>query len=74
MQVTPHFDPLLCKVIVHGSTREEAILRFLKALEECKIYGPPNNMEYLRAVVASPAHRAGKVTTRFLDSFNYLPS
>ncbi|KAF9446428.1 hypothetical protein P691DRAFT_673636 [Macrolepiota fuliginosa MF-IS2] len=74
MQVTLHFDPLLCKIIVHGSTREEAILRFAQAVNICKIQGPPNNLDYLGAVATSQVHRTGEVTTRFLDRYSYFPS
>lgn len=72
-QVTLHFDPLLCKIIVHGGTREEAISRFLAALEECEICGPPNNMDYLKVIATSPTYQAGRVTTRFLDTLEYSP-
>ncbi|KAF9466663.1 allophanate hydrolase subunit 2-domain-containing protein [Collybia nuda] len=71
--VTPYFDALLCKLIVIGRTREEAILRFQWALEVCKIYGPPNNIEYLSAIANDGIFRAGNATTRFLGSFTYTP-
>jgi len=73
MQITSHFDPLLAKVIVYGSTRKEAIFRFLKSLQECQVYGAPNNVEYLAAVVSSPEFFSGQTTTTFLDDFHYIP-
>ncbi|KXN84654.1 Putative urea carboxylase [Leucoagaricus sp. SymC.cos] len=73
MEVTPHFDPLLAKITVYGSTREEAISRFVKALEECHVYGPPNNMDYLRAIAISDGFQAGRATTKFLENFRYTP-
>ncbi|KAF5349974.1 hypothetical protein D9756_009200 [Leucocoprinus leucothites] len=72
MQITPHFDPLLAKIIVYGRTREEAISRFTKSLENCQVHGPPNNMEYLQAIMLSSEYRAGQTTT-FLDKFHYAP-
>ncbi|TFK35167.1 allophanate hydrolase subunit 2-domain-containing protein [Crucibulum laeve] len=71
--ITPFFDPLLCKIIVRGSSREEAVHRFKQALDECKILGPPNNARYLKAITESEVFRAGQATTQFLDSFNYTP-
>ncbi|KAF7760920.1 hypothetical protein Agabi119p4_10329 [Agaricus bisporus var. burnettii] len=73
-QVTLHFDPMLSKIIVSGRTREEAISRFLKALEECQVCGPPNNMDYLRAIATSSTFMEGRLTTRFLDILEYTPS
>ncbi|EGN97307.1 hypothetical protein SERLA73DRAFT_169686 [Serpula lacrymans var. lacrymans S7.3] len=71
--ITPFFDPLLCKLIVVGSTREEAITRLIKTLEECKIHGPPNNIHYLKAICESSTFTLGKATTKFLDTFPFIP-
>ncbi|KAH0588530.1 hypothetical protein H2248_004362 [Termitomyces sp. 'cryptogamus'] len=73
LTVTPLFDGLLCKVIVTGKTREEALSRFTQALNSCKIYGPPNNIDYLKAIAGSDEFRDGLYTTRFLDDFAYIP-
>ncbi|EIW77496.1 AHS2-domain-containing protein [Coniophora puteana RWD-64-598 SS2] len=64
--VTPHFDPLLCKVIVVGNDREEAIQRMSQALSTCEIYGPPNNASYLQAICADPIFSEGRATTTAL--------
>ncbi|KAI0808367.1 urea carboxylase [Fomes fomentarius] len=69
--VTPYFDPLACKLIVTGSTRGEAIERLCEALKKTKIYGSPNNISYLQAIVESDVFRAGNATTTFLDTFAY---
>ncbi|CCM00309.1 uncharacterized protein FIBRA_02339 [Fibroporia radiculosa] len=69
--ITPFFDPLICKMIVTAPTRPEAIHRLHRALEGSQIYGPPNNMSYLRAICESEAFRAGNSTTAFLDTFVY---
>lgn len=73
LSVTPYFDALLCKLIVTGRTREEALSRFRQALEACKIYGPPNNAEYLSAIAENGIFRAGNATTRFLSDFAFTP-
>lgn len=71
--VTPFFDPLLFKVIVTGSTRNEAIDRMILALKECDIRGPGENLEYLLAICRDGEFRDGHTTTSFLDHFAFTP-
>ncbi|KAI0759541.1 urea carboxylase [Trametes elegans] len=71
--ITPYFDPLACKLVVTGSTRSEAIGRLSQVLGEAKIYGPPNNIQYLRAICESEAFKGGAATTTFLDTFPFTP-
>ncbi|KAK1232579.1 hypothetical protein PQX77_004290 [Marasmius sp. AFHP31] len=72
--VSPHFDPLISKLIVCGPTRDEAIARLCQVLNEVRIYGLPNNLEYLKAVVNTGVFRGGRGTTHFLDTFKFTPS
>ncbi len=69
--VTPHYDPMLAKVIAHGDTREAARLRLLTALGNSRITGVVTNLEHLVDVLRNPAFAEGHVTTRFLD--DHLP-
>ncbi|KDR71879.1 hypothetical protein GALMADRAFT_74481 [Galerina marginata CBS 339.88] len=73
MTITPYFDPLLAKIIVTGKSRQEAISRFLYALDEIKVLGPQNNKEYLKSIAQSHQFSAGQVTTNFLDNFIVYP-
>jgi acetyl-CoA carboxylase biotin carboxylase subunit len=61
--VTPHYDPMLAKVIVHAATREQAIGRLIEALEAFEIQGPKNNIPAVLAVLRSEAFRSGEVHT-----------
>ncbi len=70
-EVTPHFDPMLAKVIATGYTRQEALNRLAEALDQTRIGGVETNVEYLRAIVDSCAFRSDEHTTRFLDGFRY---
>jgi urea carboxylase len=72
-QISPFYDPLACKIIVVGPSREIAVDRMCAVLAECTIAGPPNNIEYLRAVVDSDDFRLGGALTTFLDAFKYTP-
>lgn len=72
-EVTPYYDPLLAKAIVHGENREQAINQLQAALNESEIAGIETNLDYLRQVIASPAFIQGTVSTRYLNTFEYKP-
>ena len=65
-EVSPYYDPMLAKLIVHGTTREEALARLEQALLNFHVLGVQTNIPYLLAIVRHPAFRAGETTTRFL--------
>lgn len=71
-EVSPYYDPLLAKIIVHAETREAAVDKLSAALTETRIYGIQPNVEYLQAVVSSATFRAGEMTTRFLSTFEFV--
>jgi acetyl-CoA/propionyl-CoA carboxylase, biotin carboxylase, biotin carboxyl carrier protein len=60
------YDPLIAKLIAHGSTREDALDRLAAALAETDVGGVVTNLPFLRWLVAHPALRAGETTTAFL--------
>jgi acetyl/propionyl-CoA carboxylase alpha subunit len=60
------YDPLIAKLIAHGSTRAEALERLRDALEETHVDGVTTNLPFLRWLVAHPKLRAGETTTAFL--------
>jgi acetyl/propionyl-CoA carboxylase alpha subunit len=61
------YDPMIAKLIAHGATRTEALDRLAQALAETEVGGVTTNLPFLRWLVAHPALRAGRTTTRFLD-------
>ena len=73
MIITPHFDPLIAKFIVTGTTRDEAVHRFLLALKSFKIFGPPNNVQYLEEIGNNEKFQRGLATTTFLADFSVHP-
>jgi acetyl-CoA carboxylase biotin carboxylase subunit len=62
-EVTPHYDPMIAKVIVHAETRDQAIERLIGALETFEIQGVKNNIPAVLAVLRSEPFRAGRVHT-----------
>jgi acetyl/propionyl-CoA carboxylase alpha subunit len=61
------YDPMIAKLIAYGETRDEALDRLRTALGETAVGGVTTNLPFLRWLVAHPALRAGRTTTRFLD-------
>jgi acetyl-CoA carboxylase biotin carboxylase subunit len=65
--VPVHYDPILAKVAVHAPTRDAAIARLARALEETVILGVRTPIELLLDVVRSAPFAAGRTHTGFLD-------
>ncbi len=70
-EVSPFYDPLLAKVIVHGESRQGAIAALQTALASSRLDGIETNLEYLRQIIAAPAFAEAALTTKFLNSFAY---
>ncbi|MCD0504521.1 acetyl-CoA carboxylase biotin carboxylase subunit [Bordetella petrii] len=61
--VTPHYDPMLAKLIAHADTRVAAIDQLLAALDEFEIDGVKTNLDALRVLLRNDAFRQGDVHT-----------
>ena len=61
--VTPHYDPMIAKVIAHADTRVAAIDRLVEALEAFEIQGLKNNIPAVLAILRSEQFRSGEVHT-----------
>ncbi len=66
-EVTPHYDPMIAKVIVHAPTREAAIDQLVVALEAFEIQGLKHNIPAVLAILRSEQFRAGDVHTGLLS-------
>ncbi len=66
--VTPYYDPMIAKVIVHGATRAEALAALVRELEGAVIVGPKTNLAFLRDLLRSPEFTAGTIDTGFIDA------
>jgi acetyl-CoA carboxylase biotin carboxylase subunit len=66
--VTPNYDPMIAKLIVSGATREQAIERSIKALENFRIEGIKTNIPLHLRILRSEAFRTGDLNTRFLEN------
>jgi acetyl-CoA carboxylase biotin carboxylase subunit len=66
-RVPPFYDSLLAKLIVHGSTREEALARMRIALSSFVLEGVHTTIPFLLRVLDHPDFIAGDVDTKFLE-------
>lgn len=66
-EITPFYDPLLAKLIVHAPDRAAAIESGRAALRQCRIDGVSTNLGLLRSVLDHPAFVEGQTLTNFLD-------
>jgi urea carboxylase len=71
--VSPFYDPLVAKILVHAPDRDSAIAKMESALAETRVEGIETNRDYLRQIIASPEFRRGDVWTGFLKGFAYRP-
>jgi acetyl-CoA carboxylase biotin carboxylase subunit len=68
-QVPQHYDSLLGKLIAHGSTREQAIRRMRRALDEFIIGGIRTNIDLHKRLLDLDEVRNGQMTTRTVENF-----
>ena len=73
-EVSPYYDPLLSKVMVHGKDRANAVALLSKALDETRISGIETNLRYLRQVSRWEPFLAGGVAMRDMARFDYRPN
>jgi len=67
VEVSPHFDSMLVKLIARGRTYPAAVARARRALAEFRIRGVSTNIPFLQAVLADPEFIAGNVSTSFIE-------
>jgi len=67
-QVSPYYDALLAKLIVHESTRQETISRMRRALSEYKILGVKTNLPFHQNLLHHPDFLAGEYDTQFISN------
>jgi propionyl-CoA carboxylase alpha chain len=64
--VSVHYDPMLAKIIAHGSTREQAARRLARALTEARLHGVTTNRDLLTGILREPEFLAGATDTGYL--------
>ena len=67
--VSPHYDPMVAKLIVHGVDRDDAIRRLIATLDDAPLLGIRNNARFLRDLVDNDRFRQGTMTTTLIDQW-----
>jgi len=65
--ISPFYDSMVAKLIVHGDTREQALARLDTALAQTHIVGLNTNVQFLRHVVRSGAFATAKLDTALIQ-------
>jgi len=66
MEIPIHYDPMIAKLITHGATREEAIQRMERAIDDYAISGIETTLPFCRYVMGHDAFRSGSYDTHFV--------
>jgi len=66
MDIPIYYDPMIAKLITHGSTREEARAKMLRAINDYKIYGVETTLQFCRFALEHPAFVSGDFDTNFV--------
>jgi len=69
--IPPNYDSMIAKLIVSAQTREEAIVRMKRALQEFVIEGIKTTIPFHIELMDDKKFRAGDFTTSFLDDFDF---
>jgi len=64
--ISPYYDSMVAKLIVHGDTREQALTRLDAALAQTHIVGLTTNVQFLRHVVRSPSFAQARLDTALI--------
>ncbi|WP_374568640.1 biotin carboxylase N-terminal domain-containing protein [Ideonella sp.] len=67
--VTPWYDAMVAKLIVHGRDRADAVRRLVAAIEDSPLLGVANNGRFLRDLLQHPDFAAARLTTTRLDEW-----
>src|SRR5579884_61618 len=66
-EITPYYDPILAKLIVHAETRADAVERLTRALARYPILGVTTNLGFLSWVAGTPAFGSGRMDTQLVE-------
>jgi urea carboxylase len=73
-EISPFYDPLIAKILVHRPDRNQAVQAMRDELDETSIHGIETNLAYLSQILAQEVFSAGEQTTRYLNTFQYQPT
>ncbi len=66
-EITPYYDPMIAKLIVHGATRSEAVERLRAALARFHVSGVRTNVEFLFRLTSAPSFAKAHLDTALIE-------
>ncbi|MFV8825951.1 acetyl-CoA carboxylase biotin carboxylase subunit [Thauera sp. WH-2] len=66
-EISPHYDPMIAKLIVWDINRDRALARMLQALADYRVVGVANNIEFLSRLTACPAFSGADLDTGLIE-------
>ncbi len=69
MTISFYYDPMIAKMICHAATREAAIEKTIRAINDYQITGVETTLGFCRFVMEHPAFRSGAFDTRFVEQY-----
>jgi propionyl-CoA carboxylase alpha chain len=69
MSIPFYYDPMIAKMICHAETREAAIEKMIRAIDEYTITGVATTLGFCQFVMHHPAFRSGHFDTRFVEQY-----
>ena len=67
-EIPPYYDSMIAKLIVHASTRQEAISKMQSALGEVIVQGVCTNSDYLYRILSESDYRSGRFNIEYLNT------
>ena len=65
--IPPNYDSMIAKIIIHADTRQEAIAKMKRALEECVVDGIDTNIDFLLKILNNEDFKNGNFDTSFIS-------
>lgn len=65
-EISPHYDPMIAKLIAHGADRPDAIQKLIGALRAAEVAGIATNRDFLIRVLSEPDFQTGILDTGFI--------
>jgi 3-methylcrotonyl-CoA carboxylase alpha subunit len=66
-EISPYYDPMIAKLIVHGGDRAEAVARLREALEEYEVVGVSTNIEFLHRLTRARSFVEARLDTALIE-------
>ncbi len=68
--IPPYYDSMIAKLIVHAASRDEAIMRMQRSLDEFIIEGVKTTIPMHKKILDDPDFRKGDISTKFMERYN----